>query len=77
MVSAMRGNDLLRVKGIVNVTEHPLRPIVIHGVQHIFHPPIQLDSWPSDDRRTRIVFITRDIDQDAIEEILRVFERRP
>jgi G3E family GTPase len=77
MVSAMRGNDLLRVKGIVNVTEHPLRPVVIHGVQHIFHPPIHLDSWPSDDRRTRIVFITRDIDQDAIEETLRVFERRP
>jgi len=75
MVSAMRGIDLLRVKGIVNVIEHPLRPMVIHGVQHIFHPPIQLDNWPSDDHRTRIVFITRDIDQDAIEETLRVFER--
>jgi G3E family GTPase len=76
LVSAMRGNDLLRVKGIINVVEHPSRPTVIHGVQHIFHPPIELDEWPSDDRRTRIVFITRDIDQEVIEDTLRVFERR-
>jgi G3E family GTPase len=76
MVSAMRGNDLLRVKGIINVIEHPSRPVVIHGVQHIFHPPIHLDEWPSDDHRTRIVFITRDIEQAVIEDTLRVFERR-
>jgi G3E family GTPase len=77
LVSAMRGNDLLRVKGIVNVIEEPSMPVVIHGVQHIFHPPIKLDAWPSDDRRTRIVFITRNIDQEVIEETLRVFEHRP
>jgi G3E family GTPase len=76
LVSAMRGNDLLRVKGIVNVIEEPSRPVVIHGVQHIFHPPLKLDAWPSDDHRTRIVFITRNIDKDVIEETLRVFERR-
>jgi G3E family GTPase len=76
LVSAMRGNDLLRVKGIINVSEHPSRPIVIHGVQHIFHPPIQLDEWPGEDRRTRIVFITKDIDRETIEDTLRVFERR-
>ena len=72
----MRGNDLLRVKGIVNVLEHPSQPMVIHGVQHIFHPPIKLGAWPSDDHRTRIVFITRDIEKDVIEETLRVFNRR-
>jgi G3E family GTPase len=71
----MRGNDLLRVKGIVNVIEEPSRPLVIHGVQHIFHPPLKLDAWPSDDHRTRIVFITRNIDKDVIEDTLRVFER--
>jgi G3E family GTPase len=76
LVSGMRGNDLLRVKGIINVMEQPARPMVIHGVQHIFHPPIQLDEWPSDDHRTRIVFITRDIDREVIEDTLRVFERR-
>ena len=65
-----------RVKGIVNVTEEPSRPVVIHGVQHIFHPPLKLDSWPSEDHRTRIVFITRGIDKEVIENTLRVFERR-
>jgi G3E family GTPase len=72
LVSAMRGNDLLRVK----VIEEPSRPLVIHGVQHIFHPPLKLDAWPSDDHRTRIVFITRNIDKEVIEDTLRVFERR-
>jgi G3E family GTPase len=76
LVGAMRGNDLLRVKGIVSVIEEPSRPVVIHGVQHIFHPPLKLDAWPSDDHRTRIVFITRNIDQEDIEQTLRVFERR-
>ncbi|MGK3796905.1 GTP-binding protein, partial [Enterococcus faecium] len=55
-----KGPDLLRLKGIVNLEGHD-RPVVIHGVQHIFHPPVTLDAWPSDDRRTRLVFITLDI----------------
>jgi len=75
MVSAMRGDDLLRVKGILNIAEHPSRPMVIHGVQHIFHPPRILDRWPSGDHRTRIVFITRDIHKDEIDNTLSVFER--
>jgi G3E family GTPase len=76
MLAAMRGNDLLRVKGIINVAEHPDRPVVIHGVQHLFHPHEFLPRWPSEDRRTRIVFITRDIDREAIDETLRIFENR-
>jgi G3E family GTPase len=76
MISQMRGDDLLRVKGIVNVVEHPDRPVVIHGVQHLFHPPVFLDQWPSDDRRTRLVFITRGIDREDIDATLQVFENR-
>ena len=76
MISAMRGDDLLRVKGIVNVLEHPDQPIVIHGVQHIFHPPRTLDQWPGTDRRTRIVFITRNIDKEDIDVTLEVFENK-
>lgn len=76
MIARMRGDDLLRVKGLVHLDDSPERPLVIHGVQHVFHPPEWLPAWPSEDRRTRIVFITRDIDADAIEEMLRVFERR-
>ncbi len=76
MISQMRGDDLLRVKGIVNVIEHPDRPVVIHGVQHVFHPPIFLDQWPGEDRRTRLVFITRDIDREDLDATLQVFENR-
>ena len=56
-----RGPDFLRTKGIINIDGLD-KPLVIHGVQEIFHPPLLLPEWPSDDHRTRIVFITRDID---------------
>jgi G3E family GTPase len=68
-----RGADLLRVKGIVAIAEHPGRPVVVHGVQQIFHPPVELPAWPSGDRRTRLVFITRNLGRSAIEETLRLF----
>lgn len=55
------GADLLRMKGIVHVAERPEAPAVIHGVQHVYHAPLWLARWPSDDRRTRIVFIGRGI----------------
>jgi G3E family GTPase len=53
------GPDLLRMKGIVAVGEQPDNPAVVHGVQHVYHAPVWLDRWPSDDRRTRMVFIAR------------------
>ncbi len=68
-IMMLKGPDLLRIKGIVNVAEVD-KPVVIHGVQHVFHPPAVLDEWPSDDRRTRIVFITRDVDRKTIEDTL-------
>ncbi len=76
MIAKMRGDDLLRVKGIVHLSDDPDHPLVIHGVQHLFHPPETLPRWPSDDRRTRIVFITRGIDAEDIDATLSVFERR-
>ena len=63
MVIGLRGPDLLRVKGIVNVEGGP---VVVQGVQHVMHPPVRLDKWPSDDRDTRLVFITRGIPEAAI-----------
>jgi G3E family GTPase len=68
------GGDLLRLKGIVNVAESPDRPAVIHGVQHVFHPPAWLDRWPSDDRRTRIVFIGRGLSRAWIEALITAIE---
>ncbi len=67
LLAAYRGDDLLRVKGIVNVAGLD-NPVVVHGVQHIFHPPASLPGWPDDDRRSRIVFITRDLSREMIEQ---------
>jgi G3E family GTPase len=68
----LMGALMLRIKGILNVSGED-RPVVIHGVQHVFHPPVMLEEWPSDDRRSRIVFITRSIGRDTIEQSFRIF----
>jgi len=60
------GSRVLRVKGILNI-EGNEQPIAIHGVQHIFHPPVTLPAWPSEDRRSRLVFITQNVSKDVIE----------
>jgi G3E family GTPase len=74
MLIATRGESLLRVKGLLNIAGQN-RPVVIHGVQHLFHEPMLLRAWPEGDPRTsRIVFITRDLDRDVIERSLRAFE---
>ncbi len=70
LLIATRGEHLLRLKGLVNVRDSE-RPLVVHGVQHLFHPPVPLDAWPDDDRRTRLVFITRDLGRQTVEALLR------
>lgn len=76
MVIAMRGADLLRVKGLVQILEQPDRPMVIHGAQHLFQPPEFLAAWPTEDRRTRIVFITRGVAPEALGDTLDILARR-
>lgn len=71
-IGSLRGEDLLRVKGILNVTEFDT-PMIIHGVQHVFHPPVRLDVWPDDDHTTRIVFITKNIPKAGLEKSLASF----
>ena len=70
------GVDVLRVKGILNVGEG-LPPVVINGVQHVFHPPTSLPAWPDDDRRTRLVFIVRDIAPKTIQGLFDAFMAGP
>jgi G3E family GTPase len=64
------GARLLRLKGLVDVRESPGRPSVIHGVQHVFHPPAWLDAWPDGDHTTRIVVIALGLDQHWLEDLL-------
>ena len=73
LVRSVHGPNLLRLKGIVKLAETPASPVVIHGVQHIFHPAVRLPHWPDGDERTRIVLITRDLDPDAVKRLFNAF----
>ena len=66
-VRASWGDRLLRVKGVLNIAGES-QPLVIHGVHRTFHPPTLLARWPDADRRSRLVFITRDLDRASVEE---------
>jgi len=76
LLQSYHGPNLLRVKGIVKLEEQLERPVIIHGVQHIWHPPVELAAWPDGDHRTRLVFITRDIKKAEIEGLLKAFTER-
>jgi G3E family GTPase len=67
------GAQILRLKGIVNVAEHPDTPLVVHGVQHVLHPPARLPHWPDDDHTTRLVFITKDLPQRTVSDLFDAF----
>ncbi len=73
---ALRGPDILRMKGIVHVEDIP-HPFAFHGVQHIFHPPVSLPHWPEGDRKSRIVVIGRDIPRDILARSLDLLRTGP
>ncbi|WP_379553200.1 CobW family GTP-binding protein [Qipengyuania sp. DGS5-3] len=69
LLVTVSGVNMLRIKGLLNLKEID-KPLVIHGVQHIWHPPAILPEWPSDDRRSRIVFIMRDMGESDLHKAL-------
>ncbi len=73
LIRSMHGPKLLRLKGIVKIAETPQTPMVVHAVQHLMHPLARLPAWPDGDRRTRMVFIVRDIDPRTIRELFDAF----
>lgn len=77
LLRATQGPNLLRIKGIVALAEQPDKPVVIHGVQHVLHVPAILPRWPSDDHRSRIVFIVKDIDRPVIDGLWNAFLGTP
>ncbi len=66
VLTALRGPDLLRVKGLVAVVGCR-GPVVVQAVQHVAHRPVELEDWPDQDRRSRLVFITRNLGRDMVE----------
>ncbi|MGZ8323129.1 MAG: CobW family GTP-binding protein [Rhodoplanes sp.] len=73
LLRSVHGPDLLRLKGVVKISEEPDTPLVIHGVQHLLHPPARLPRWPDEDRRTRLVFIVRTAAAPKIKELFQAF----
>jgi len=77
LLRSAHGPKLLRMKGIVQLEEEPNEPVVLHMVQHVLHPPARLTSWPSDDRRSRLVFVTYDLAPDVVRRLLDAFLGKP
>ncbi|OLP53677.1 ATP-binding protein [Rhizobium rhizosphaerae] len=78
LLRSAHGDKLLRMKGIVCTTDRPERPLILHGVQSIFHPPQRLAAWPDPtDRRTRLVLITKGLEEAFVRDLLDAFTGRP
>ncbi|OLY46719.1 GTPase, G3E family [Bartonella apis] len=77
LLRANHGAQILRMKGIVELEEDPSRPVVIHGVQTLFHPPVRLSGWPNDRHETRLVMITDGIDETTVREMFDAFLGKP
>jgi G3E family GTPase len=65
---ALRGPDLLRVKGFLDV-EGCQGPVVVQFVQHLAHPPVELNAWPGNNRQSRVVFITKNISERQVRDL--------
>ncbi len=78
LLRSAHGEKLLRMKAIVQLSDYPERPVVLHGVQSVFHPPVRLAAWPDpSDRRTRLVLITRDLPEQFVTDLFDAFTGKP
>ena len=74
LLRSTHGEKLLRMKAIVALTDRPDKPLVLHGVQSIFHPPVRLPAWPDgSDRKTRLVLITKDLSESYVRDLFDAF----
>lgn len=78
LLRSAHGEKLLRMKAIVAVADRPERPLVLHGVQNVFHTPERLAAWPDpNDRRTRMVLITKGLTEDFVRDLFDAFTGKP
>lgn len=77
LLRSTHGDRLLRMKGVIELAEDPSRPLVVHGVQRLLHPPARLPAWPDERRGTRLVLITLDMPADYVERLFAALTNRP
>jgi G3E family GTPase len=77
LLRSAHGDKLLRMKGVIELADDPARPLVVHGVQRLLHPPARLPAWPDDKRGTRLVLITLDMPEDYVRRIFAAFTDTP
>ncbi len=78
LLRSAHGERLLRMKAIVAMSDNPERPLILHGVQAVFHPPQRLAAWPDpSDRRTRMVLITKDLPEAFVRDLFDAFTGKP
>ncbi len=77
LLRSEHGAKILRLKGLLRMADDPERPVVVHGVQHLFHPPRRLGAWPDEDKRTRMVVIGKGLDADLIRRLYDAFAGVP
>lgn len=73
LLTSYHGPNLLRMKGIILTSDDPTKPLAVHGVQHVLHPPVRLAAWPPGEVETKLVFIVKDIEKAAIEGLFKAF----
>ncbi len=77
LLRSAHGEKLLRMKAIVMLSDDPSRPLVLHAAQSTLHPPARLEAWPGEDRRTRLVLITKDLEEDFVRDLFDAFIGKP
>jgi G3E family GTPase len=73
MLLHARGSQILRIKGLLDTGGEG--PLLVNCVQHAVYPPVHLETWPDDDRRSRLVFIGVGLERDLLERSLVAFDR--
>ena len=77
LLRSVHGAKLLRLKGIVRLAEDPDQPLVLHAVQHVMHPPARLSAWPDQDRRSRLVCVTWNLEPSVVRGLFDAFLGKP
>ena len=77
LLRSAHGEKLLRMKAIVAVADRPDRPLVLHGVQKLLHPPARLPAWPDARRGVRLVLITADMAEDYVRRLFAAVTNLP